>query len=45
MLMKSTPDLRESEVTPRDLYLRRREFIGAAGVAAAALATGVVKPG
>jgi sulfoxide reductase catalytic subunit YedY len=45
MLMKSTPDLRESEVTPRDLYLRRREFIGAAGVAAAALATGVVTPG
>ncbi|HUU35432.1 MAG TPA: protein-methionine-sulfoxide reductase catalytic subunit MsrP, partial [Vicinamibacterales bacterium] len=31
-------------VTPRELYLRRREFIGAAGVTAAALATGVLTP-
>ena len=45
MLIKPTPDLRESEVTPRDLYLRRREFIGAAGVAAAEMATGVVSAG
>ena len=45
MLIKPTPDLRESEVTPRDLYLRRREFIGAAGAAAAALATGAIAPG
>ena len=45
MLIKPTPDLRESEVTPRELYLRRREFIGAAGAAAAALATGAMAPG
>jgi methionine sulfoxide reductase catalytic subunit len=45
MLIKPTPDMRESEVTPRELYLRRREFIGAAGVATAALAASVVAPG
>ena len=44
MLIKQAPDLRESEVTPRELYLRRREFISAAGVAAAALATGALAP-
>ena len=44
MLIKQAPDLRESEVTPRELYVRRREFIGAAGVAAAALATGALAP-
>ncbi|MEP7117923.1 MAG: protein-methionine-sulfoxide reductase catalytic subunit MsrP [Acidobacteriota bacterium] len=42
MLIKQTPDLRESDVTPRELYLRRREFIGTAGLAAAALATGAL---
>lgn len=36
MLIKPTPDLRESEVTPRELYLRRREFITTAGLTAAA---------
>jgi methionine sulfoxide reductase catalytic subunit len=45
MLIKPTPDLRESEVTPQELYLRRREFIGVAGGAAAALATGALAPG
>jgi sulfoxide reductase catalytic subunit YedY len=46
MLIKRAPDIRESEVTPRELYLRRREFLGAAGSAAAALAThGLVVPG
>jgi sulfoxide reductase catalytic subunit YedY len=45
MLIKQASDLRESEVTPRELYLRRREFIGAAGVTAAALATGALAPG
>ena len=44
MLIKQAPDLRESEVTPRELYLRRREFIGAAGATAAALAGGVLAP-
>ncbi len=45
MLIKQASDLRESEVTPRELYLRRREFIGAASLTAAALATGVLAPG
>ena len=42
MLIKQAPDLRESEVTPRALYLRRREFIGTAGLATAAVATGTL---
>ncbi|MEZ5416751.1 MAG: protein-methionine-sulfoxide reductase catalytic subunit MsrP [Vicinamibacterales bacterium] len=41
MLIKPTPDLRESEVTPREFYLRRREFIGTAGAGVAALAAGL----
>jgi len=45
MLIKQASDLRESEVTPRELYLRRREFIGAVGATAAVLATGVLAPG
>ena len=39
MLIKKTADIRESEVTPKELFLRRREFIAAAGVTAAAVAT------
>jgi sulfoxide reductase catalytic subunit YedY len=48
MLIKPTPDIRESEVTPKDLYLRRREFIrgvGAAAVATAATAALGGSPG
>ena len=45
MLIKQAPEIRESEVTPRELYLRRREFLGAAGVAAAAVAGNVLTPG
>ena len=44
MLIKPTPDLRESEVTPHELYLRRREFIGTAGAGVAALASGLALP-
>ncbi len=40
MLIKRAADIRESEVTPKELYVRRREFIAAAGVTAAAVATG-----
>ena len=40
MLIKKAADIRESEVTPQQLYVRRREFIAAAGVTAAAVATG-----
>jgi sulfoxide reductase catalytic subunit YedY len=39
MLIKKAADLRESDVTPQELFLKRREFIAAAGVAAAAVAT------
>jgi methionine sulfoxide reductase catalytic subunit len=39
MLIKKAADIRESEVTPKALFLRRREFIAAAGVTAAAVAT------
>ena len=39
MLIRQSPDIRYSEVTPRELYLRRREFLqGAAGVAVGAAA-------
>jgi nitrous oxide reductase len=41
MLIKKAADIRESEVTPKALYVRRREFIAAAGVTAAAVATGI----
>ena len=39
MLIKKPADLRESDVTPKELYLRRREFIKAAGSIAAVAAT------
>lgn len=39
MLIKKAPDVRESEVTPKELYLRRRQFLKAAGVGAAAVGT------
>jgi methionine sulfoxide reductase catalytic subunit len=37
MLIKKAPDIRSSEITPRSLYLRRREFLaGSAGALVAA---------
>lgn len=39
MLIKKPADLRWSDVTPKNLYLRRREFIKAAGTMAAGAAT------
>jgi methionine sulfoxide reductase catalytic subunit len=45
MLIKQAPEIRDSEVTPRELYLRRREFLGTAGVAAVAVAGNVLTPG
>jgi methionine sulfoxide reductase catalytic subunit len=41
MLIKKPADIRESEVTPRELYLRRREFIRAAGASAVGAAAAV----
>jgi sulfoxide reductase catalytic subunit YedY len=42
MLIKKPVDIRESEVTPKELFLRRREFIRAAGSLAAVAATAAV---
>jgi sulfoxide reductase catalytic subunit YedY len=42
MLIKKPADIRESEVTPKELYLRRREFIKAAGSIAAGAAISAV---
>jgi len=39
MLIKKPADIRESEVTPKPLFLRRREFITVAGSMAAVAAT------
>jgi len=41
MLIKKTPDIASSEITPESLYLRRREFLQAAGFASVAAVTGV----
>jgi len=44
MLIKTAQDLRESDVTPRELYLRRREFLAVAGGTAVAVATNGLGP-
>jgi sulfoxide reductase catalytic subunit YedY len=47
MLITKSPDVHSSQITPKSLYLRRREFIqaasGAAVAAAASLAPGAVR--
>ena len=40
MLIKNAPNIRPSEITPRSVYLRRREFLASAGAALAALTAG-----
>jgi len=42
MLIKTAPELRPSDVTPKALYLRRREFIQGVGGAAVATAASLV---
>ena len=42
MLIKKASDISSSEITPRSVYLRRREFLQAAGLTAAAAVTGVL---
>jgi hypothetical protein len=43
MLIKKAADIRSTEITPRSLYLRRREFIQeAAGIGAVAALAGVL---
>ena len=44
MLIKQAADIRSREITPRDLYLRRREFLKSAGLAAAGVVAGVFEP-
>ena len=44
MLIKKPADIRESEITPKELYLRRRDFMRAAGTIAAGVATAAVAP-
>ena len=39
MLLKKSPDLRYSEVTPQSTYLNRRRFLAAVPLAGAALLT------
>ena len=38
------PSVPSSEITPRDIYVRRREFLASAGAALAGLAVGAVGP-
>ena len=40
MLIKKAPDIRSSEITPKSLYLRRREFIQASAAALVAAGCG-----
>ena len=42
MLIKHAADIPSREITPRDHYLRRREFIKSAGLSAAAALAGVI---
>ena len=41
MLIKKNSEIPSSEITPRSIYLNRREFLGGAALAGAAVATGV----
>ena len=42
MLIRQAPDIRSSEITPKSLYMRRREFIRAASGAAVAATAGLM---
>ncbi len=44
MLIKKAADLRESDVTAKETFLRRREFLAVAGTAAVAVATNGLGP-
>jgi sulfoxide reductase catalytic subunit YedY len=41
MLIKKAEDIRSSEITPKSLYLNRRQFLAGAAIAGAATATGL----
>lgn len=40
MLIKKSPDIRSSEITPKEMYLNRRKFIAGMGAAGATLVAG-----
>src|SRR6186713_2212761 len=42
MLIKKTPDIRSSEITPQSVYLNRRDFLAASGAALVAAGCGSV---
>src|SRR3954469_23181085 len=44
MLIRKAPDLRFSDITPKSLYLRRREFLQTAAGAAIGAAAAVASP-
>ena len=44
MLIRKAADLRESDVTPKETFLRRREFLAVAGSTAVAVATNGLGP-
>ena len=44
MLIKNAPDVRPSEITPRELYINRRKFMRGVLAGGAALAAGVLNP-
>jgi sulfoxide reductase catalytic subunit YedY len=41
MLIKKSPDIASSEITPKDIYLNRRKFLAGAAMAATAAAVGL----
>src|SRR5262249_49349828 len=42
MLIRRPPDIRSSEITPKSVYVNRREFIRVSGGALAAAGTGIL---
>ncbi|OYY42514.1 MAG: mononuclear molybdenum enzyme YedY [Gallionellales bacterium 35-53-114] len=43
--MKKPADIKSSEITDKQLYLSRRDFLGASGLSLGALAAGIAAPG
>ena len=45
MLIKKAPDIRSSEITPKSVYLRRREFLQASTAALVGAGVGTLAGG
>ena len=45
MLVKKSPDLKNSDVTPRELYVNRRKFLYGVGIAGGAVVAGEIASG